>query len=118
MSVELVYRRACQKTEQINVIVETSECIVVQRVYRRQCTNACLAYKEAFLRKSIIGVPHLDESVSRCRNELLIFAGGIQSDLVFHVKVYRCDFLLVGSIDCLQLIAAELGQQRLLGGPR
>jgi hypothetical protein len=48
----------------------------------------------------------------------LIFAGCIQSDLVFHVKVYRCDFLLVGSIDCLQLIAAELGQQRLLGGPR
>ena len=110
MGVELVNSSACQETEQINVVVKTGERKAIKSANRRRCTDACLAHKKALLRRRIVWVPHLDESVSWRRNKLLIFAGRIKSDLVFHVEVNGGDFLLMGSFNYLLLVGAKLGQ--------
>ena len=84
------------EAEQIDVVVKTSKCKAVLLGDRGAGSDAAGTNKKAFLGRGIVGVPHLDEPVSRCRDKLLILAGTI---LVASVEMKGSDFLFVRGLN-------------------
>ena len=110
--IELLDRCAGQETKQVNVVVDASESKAIHLVNGCRCNQTALANEETLLWCSIVRVPHFDKAVRGSGDELLVFARGVQADLVFHVVVDRGNFLFVGAEDRCSLVMLREMRER------